>query len=380
MDMQMLVPPYHAKLKKAPIYAVADMKGNRFSKHPFITFLLIALSVVLITEALLRIIDPNILKFAYNFRQVYRYHDKWYTDFKPNSSTRIELKDSTGSYFFNFIVTINEFGFRTHDRRLDYHLVPENQQKIIHTIGDSFTMGWGVNYEASYPEILDFNLPEEYRVLNLGLNGFGIIAATEKSLEVAKQFMPDIVIFLATENDYSDDEKAMMYYQRSQVIHKAHAILNFFRQNFYIASVPFALYWWAYYKKSIVVNETDFPSKKRIYSLIPENFKIRNDFIESNPSIGRHSKSALIKYSEFLKEHNIHLIVLSHGSGTVSKDIYAFCQENDIDSYCISVPENFRLLKEGHFNYVGNYKLAQFIIDILVEKELINLKKVNKKK
>ena len=350
------------------------MRKNRFNRHPFITFLLIAFSVILIAEVFLRIVDPDILKFAYNFRQVYRYHDKWYTDFKPNSSTRIELKDSTGSYFFNFIITINEFGFRTYDRKLDSHLRPENQGKIIHAIGDSFTMGWGVNYEASYPAILDFNLPEEYRVLNLGLNGFGTIAATEKSLKIARQFVPDTVIYLATENDYSDDAKAMTHFQRPPIIHKFYGGLNFLRQNFYIISVPFSLYWWIYYKKSIVVNETDFPKNKRIHKFVSHNLEARNGIFKSDPSIGKYSKSALIQYNSFLKRNNINFIVLSHGLGKVSRDIHAFCQENDIDSYLISIPDNFRLSKEGHFNYVGNYNLAKFVLSVLIEKKFVNLK------
>ena len=359
--------------KTAPPNSAFSMKENRFNKHPLITFLVMALCLALITEVFLRVIDPHILKFAYDFRQTYRYHHKWYTDFNPNSSTRIVLKDSKGSYFFNFVITINELGFRTHDRKLDSHLVPKSKEKIIHAIGDSFTMGWGVNYGASYPAILDFNLPEEYRVLNLGLNGYGVIAATEKSLKIARRFMPDIVIYLATENDYSDDEKAMTHVKRSKMIHKSYDILNFLRQNSYMASVPFALYWWTHYRQTIDINEDDFPQEKCLHRFVPENFKIRDDIVASDPSMGRHSKPALMKYNAFLKKNNIPFIVVSHDSGKVSKDIHAFCQENGIDSYWISTPGNFRLSKEGHFNYVGNYKLVQFLLNILEERKLINV-------
>ncbi|MCP4578108.1 MAG: hypothetical protein GY846_17685 [Deltaproteobacteria bacterium] len=350
------------------------MTNNRFNRHPLLSFLLIAFFLVLIAEVFLRLIDPDILKFAYNFRQTYQYHEKWYTDFQPNASARIALKDSSGSYFFNFILTINEFGFRSHDRKLDSHLIPGNDEKIIHTIGDSFTMGWGVNYQESYPAILDFNLPEKFRVLNLGLNGFGTIAATEKSRMISRQFMPDIVVYLATENDYEDDEKAMAHSKKPWIIHKTYDVLNFLRHNTYLASVPFALYWWTYYRKSIEIGDADFPESKQIHNFVNENLSISKEKYSSDPSMGIYSKSVLLEYNGFLKKKKIPFIILCHGAGKVSKDIFAFCRENGIDSYLIKIPKNFRLNKEGHFNFVGNFRLAHLIRSLLFEKKLVVLK------
>lgn len=327
--------------------------------------------MILIAEVFLRLIDPDILKFAYNFRQTYQYHEKWYTDFQPNSSARIALKDSSGSYFLNFILTINEFGFRSHDRKLDSHLLPGKDEKMIHAIGDSFTMGWGLNYHESYPAILDFSLPKKFRVLNLGLNGFGTIAATEKSRMIFEQFTPEVVIYLATENDYADDEKAMAHSKKPLIIHKVYDFLNLLRHNTYIASVPFALYWWTYYRKSIEVNDKDFPETKLIHKFVNEDFSIINEEYSSDPSVGHHSKSALLEYSDFLKKRGIPFIVLCHGGGKVTRDIFGFCRENHIESYLLEIPKSFRLKNEGHFNLVGNYKLAHFIHGILLKKQVV---------
>ena len=322
-------------------------------------------------ELCLRMVNPAILDFAYHFRQVYQYHDRWYTDFDPGASSTIRLKDSTGSYFFNFIVTVNEFGFRTYDRKLDYSLKKKGEEKIIHAIGDSFTMGWGVNYEASYPALLEFNLPQNYRVLNLGLNGYGAIAATEKSEEIARHFMPDAVVYLATENDYNDDDLASVHSKKSKIIHALYDALNFFRQHTYIASAPFALYWWLRYKEMIKVKPSDFAEKKSFHKFIADNFKILNNKTKHNPLKGKNSKSALIKYASFLKERGIPLIVISHGQGPVSKDIHAFCKESGIDAYWVSVPASLKLKKEGHFSYLGNHKFAVFVENILKKKGFI---------
>lgn len=75
------------------------MKKNRFSKHPFASLLMTFFFLSFLIETILRIANPDILEFAYNFRQVYKYHDNWYTDFDPDTSSLIRLKDSSGSYF-----------------------------------------------------------------------------------------------------------------------------------------------------------------------------------------------------------------------------------------------------------------------------------------
>jgi hypothetical protein len=354
------------------------MIDNRFTRHPFITFLAIMAFLVLIAEFTLRLVGPDILEFAYNFRQVYRYHDRWYTDFEPGSATRIALKDSSGSYFFNFLITINEYGFKDHDRRLDSHLTPGKGEKIIHTIGDSFTMGWGVGNDSSYPAILNFNLPQEYRVLNLGLNGFGTIAATEKSMIIGRQFAPVIVVYLATENDYSDDERAVVHSRRPSLVHGYYKILNWLRQHTYVVSAPFALYWWTYYRGSIVTKAKDFVENKHLHRFVSTNFKLQNDPSSvSDPRMGEYSKSALLKYSEFLKKSGVHFLVVLHGTGKVVKDLFAFCREHQIDACLIEVPSVFKLARDGHFNLLGNYRLAEFVRNKLVKRNWIKLEKPN---
>ncbi len=348
-----------------------DFKNNRFSKHPVASSLMILFFLSVLIEVILRIANPDILEFAYNFRQVYKYHDNWRTDFEPNTSSLLRLKDSSGSYFFNFIITVNEFGFRTYDRKLDYNLVRGENEKIIHTIGDSFTMGWGVNYEASYPAILEFMAPSDYRVLNLGLNGYGTIGATEKSLEISKVFFPDIVIYLATENDYVDDDKASTYSGHPYLIHRVFDLLNFFRQHTYSASSPFALKWWLYFRHSISVTDNDFPKHKTSYISIENDFKLLSTDHKSDPNIGANSKNALLRYNNYLSQRKVPFIVLSHGVGKVSRDINAFCKEHGISSYLVEVPKDLKLIKEGHFNQIGNYKMALLIYKILKARNLI---------
>jgi hypothetical protein len=347
------------------------MKKNRFKKRPVISTLLVLFLTAVLIEILLRIINPVILEFTYNFRKAYVYHKSRYTDFTPSTSTLIRLKDLKGNYFLNFILTINELGFRTYDRGLENKLQKNTGEKIIHAVGDSYTMGWGVNYEASYPAILEFMLPSEYRVLNLGLNGYGTIGATEKSLEISEIYSPDFVVYLATENDYDDDIKASVHSKRSYIVHKGYDVLNWFRKHSYLVSTPFALKWRIYYSKSITVSDHNFPREKVSFRLNEDSIRLLDYNGSSNPEIGKESKQALLNYNNYLTRHNVPFVVISLGTGNVSKDIYAFCNEQGIKSYLIEIPEKFKLIKEGHFNYIGNYKFSNFIFNLIEQMDVI---------
>lgn len=77
---------------------------NRVERRPWVAWLIVAGVILAATEFGLRIAAPDVLEFAYDFRQVYRYHDSWYTD---------------------------------------------QQASFIYAVGDSFTVGSGPNSGAA---------------------------------------------------------------------------------------------------------------------------------------------------------------------------------------------------------------------------------------
>jgi len=142
---------------------------NRFEKHRVLAVIILFCGVLSAVETVLRIVNPASLDFAYRFRQINRYHPKWQVDAQPNSTSFIRLKGSGPVDVLSFLITINEHGFRTWDRVLDNNVAPSpTATKIVHALGDSFTMGWGVNYDASYPALLDLMLPENVRAIKFG--------------------------------------------------------------------------------------------------------------------------------------------------------------------------------------------------------------------
>jgi hypothetical protein len=345
------------------------MKNIIYSKFiKILTFLVIFFVII---ELILRIINPGIISFAYNFRQIYKYNNRWGADFLPNSQCHVQLKNKNGDNIYNFLMTINKDGFRTYDRQLDNVSPDTIGKKYIFAIGDSFTMGWGLNYEACYPAKLDFMLPQDYRVLNLGLNAYGTIGATEKADLISKKYTPCMVIYLAYSNDYKDDELAFKHIHRNRLYYFSRDILYFLSRHCYVVSSPSALYWYSYFRKSIETNDSDFTYKKTYYQ---ENTSVIDTVSvkkHSNPILGKYSKEALIAYSNKLKSQKIPFYVLLLEDEENMDDMHAFCKENSINSFQLIFPKEFKLIKDGHLNELGNFKLAQFIKSNIIDKTIL---------
>lgn len=333
----------------------ASANRSRFERRPWLGWLT-ALGVILfLTESLLRITSPDTLRFAYEFRQVYRYHDRWYTDFDPSTSAHIQLAAKTG-YLLNFLVTINEYGFRFYDQSIDHQGKLTTSTAFIHAIGDSFTMGWGVNFEASYPALLDTMLPPDTEVLNLGLNGFGAVGATEKSLQLMTRFPPSYVVYLATANDYDDDAKVLRYARYPWLLHRGMGVVNWLRQHTYVASVPFAIRWWLYYRRVQI-------DRQHIERWGEMEAVTRRDVDgPSDPQQGRATKAALERYAHVLAVARVPFLVVAHGHANTVKDIIRFCQERQIDTLLLEMPASLTLVGDGHFNVDGNRQLAKLVL------------------
>jgi lysophospholipase L1-like esterase len=113
--------------------------------------------------------------------------------FPPHS--RILYKTSE----FNFTTTINALGFR--DR--DFTVAKGSSYRII-AIGDSFTYGWGVDVDQSWPKVLERNLNDNglrVEIANLGRPGDGPINYADTAQRAIPLLKPDLVIVEALQGD-----------------------------------------------------------------------------------------------------------------------------------------------------------------------------------
>lgn len=100
---------------------------------------------------------------------------------------------------FSFTANINRLGFR--DR--EFTLTKEAGARIL-AVGDSFTYGWGVSVEQSWPKALEARLRErgyDVEVANLGQPGGSPLAYAQTAARAVPLLKPDLVIVCITQGD-----------------------------------------------------------------------------------------------------------------------------------------------------------------------------------
>lgn len=113
--------------------------------------------------------------------------------FPPSSSLTYRTPE------FSFTADINRLGFR--DR--EFSLAKEGKRRIA-TIGDSFTYGWGVSAEQSWPKVLEAGLREDgydVEVANLGQPGASPVVYARTAAKAVPLLKPDLVVVGVTQGD-----------------------------------------------------------------------------------------------------------------------------------------------------------------------------------
>jgi hypothetical protein len=345
---------------------------NRFERRPVATLLALAALAVALAEVALRLADPGPFRFVHQARQVHAYSERWYVDLVPERTAHLWLRDRSGGNVFNFLLTTNRHGFRSFDRPRDSSVDDLEQPAgragvtLVHALGDSYTMGWGVDYTSSYPALLDFLLPPEYRVLNLGADGYGTIAATEKSMQLAERFPPQHAIYLFSPNDFEDDARAVATAQRSRAVHALFRGLDGLRRHSYLANLPFVLRLERQFGAALSPDagargKTLAADRADPAALLLDSGPMPDPAAEANPSLAQ-----IERYARFLQARGARLSVLVLSRQPASLAFYAFCRKLGLDVQLIEMPEAMRLRGDGHFNLVGNYSLARLLREKLL--------------
>jgi lysophospholipase L1-like esterase len=113
--------------------------------------------------------------------------------FPPSSSLAYRTSE------FSFTANINRLGFC--DR--EFALKKEVETRIL-AVGDSFTFGWGVGVEQSWPKVLEANLRGsgyDVEVANLGQPGASPTAYAQTAARSIPLLQPDLVIVGVTQGD-----------------------------------------------------------------------------------------------------------------------------------------------------------------------------------
>lgn len=340
--------------------------GNRFERRPVVTLVALLTALLLASEAFLRLLNPSELYFVHQARQVHRYSRLWGIDLAPAGNAHVRIVDrKRGGDLLNFTLSTGNDGFRTADRDRDPRRAEKPSARFIHAVGDSYTMGWGVDYESSYPAILDTLLEVETRVLNLGVDGYGALGATGKSMALADRFPPAHAIYLFSPNDFEDDERALAVARRSSATHVALESLDRIRRHTYLANIPFALKWRLFSERAAeaqpsALGEEPVPIGPRdlLIDPPPETLPVVDS---GHPSLAR-----IASYRSFLESRGARLLVLALSNQPPSLACYRFCRDQGIPTHLIELPWSLRLPGDGHFNPQGNDVLARLVREAIV--------------
>jgi hypothetical protein len=332
-----------------------------FARHPWFTLAVLGILVVMLIEIGLHVAGPDICHFVRQARHVHRYSPHWKVDLVPNTVAHLLLRDAQSTPYLNFVITTDADGLRTYDRPRDHGWPPGMAgTKYIHAIGDSFTMGWGVDFTSSYPALLDALLPPEYRVLNEGVDGFGTLAATEKAMHLWARYPAAHVVYLFSPNDFDDDETALAVRRRWGITHAAFRMLDGARRHLDVANIPFALKWYRFFHGH--AGPQALPDKRLVLQeQAPSVLTVRTP-ASLPPALPPNATTRQIeRFQQFVMDKQARLTVLVLGDGADSRRFYHFCHALGIDTVQIEMQPEGVLAGEGHFNVAGNLALAHLV-------------------
>ena len=291
-------------------------------------------------------------------RRVHRYSRVARVDLRPSQSARLRIERSDGQALFDFQLTTGPEGFRIDEAMAD--AAPPGA-RFLHAIGDSYTMGWGVDAAASYPARLARRVGPELRVLNLGVDGFGAIGATAKSRSLAERYPPAQAVYLFCPNDLDDDVRATAVARRGGPVHAAHEALDGVRRASYLAGIPFALRYRLQFRAGPQASQGETEAVSPGSLLLPEPAALPPS-PGGSPTFG-----ALREYRDFLAARGARLLVLVLSNQPESLQALGFCREQGIEAHLFDVPPALRLPDEGHFNARGNEAVAGLVEQLLRE-------------
>lgn len=164
-----------------------------------IAFILITLITYGIGEIIVYILAPQILYNEYNpdyptYRQAEEYDS--YLGWTPKKNYSVKTYALQGRHPL-ITITHNSRGFRMN------HEVNTSKETIILT-GDSFTYGIWADDKKIMSTLLNNFLGEEYEVINLGVEGYGIDQSLLRYLLQGSIYNPHVTIHIFFPNDFSN--------------------------------------------------------------------------------------------------------------------------------------------------------------------------------
>lgn len=310
-------------------------------------------------------------KLLYFAREIYSVNERNISSFNENlghydSTLFYTLKPGKHTFDnleFSTTMKVNQAGFRDDEASME--------RPSIVCLGDSYAMGWGVEAEEAYPDLLEKKL--DRRTLNLGMASYG----TAREYVAFKKFVPqgcDLVILQYCGND--EDENAA-----------------FIKNNFQLQVSPEAQYrtaqlnnklWRSYFPLKYFYAALSFCAResRRWLARHPENELATHS--SSLVAMGKAPEwtEHLFKILALLKTSHAGKIIVFHVDSNETPPDYrrqleSWLSVNQMDGVYI-FPADTYLSKEDYFvlddhlNPGGHRKLAEALAKFINDKHIFN--------
>ncbi len=299
---------------------------------------------------------------------------------------------------------INNEGFRKNNNTSKQK--SNNTYRII-AVGDSFTFGHGLNESEAYPDLLERNIQNQYKiktieVLNAGVPGYG--PDQEYSLIINKliEYNPDLIIWNLTSYDYYDmtfavpsifsidnkgklitldARKNWLYIQDKLLIYTPKIIKNTYLFDFSVSQLSHLsllsgrpninaeqLTNWAYTKLIEQIDDVNKISQKRGFKLLITRLPTKAEFNNNSPKI---FNTIFTKLSNYLHDNNISYIDLSDDikKNNLTNSFTKYKSDKVLGLSKINTEELFYRY-DGHPNPYGSVVISSILSNYINDKIL----------
>lgn len=299
---------------------------------------------------------------------------KYKLDIKVEPSGTYFKKDSILGYTHlpgKFFVTLNgNYTFVTTHKENSYritHPIADDSTYLdkpkIWFVGCSFTHGWSINDEETFPWLVQEEFKNNYEVINLGVSGYGTIHSLlqiETNLQTVEKPKAIVLTYSSTH-----DQRNTFLLKRRKSVTK----WNFLGP----LSQPYATY---NKKEGLVLHKADnieyrglpFNNYSSFINFIEKVYLYFEDRFANDHEV---SKALILKINEICKKNGIMFILAGIDSYNLSEtqEMIDFCKSQDIHAVDISVdfklPGIMNLPHDGHPSAAANKIYAKKISDYL---------------
>jgi hypothetical protein len=237
------------------------------------------------------------------------------------------------------------------------------QKDEIWIFGCSFTHGWSLNDEETYPWLLQNEFPE-YEIVNFGVGGYGTLQSLIQFQEALEQKKPKLVIIAYAA--FHDQRNVFLRQWRKKI-----AILPTLR--------AFPTYPYARISKDgdlisgmaeIEYSEFPFMRHLALVNLIEETYNRRvEDRLYSSHKV---SKAIIRKFSHLAKENGVEIVVAGIGKDSLTRSMLEHSRGEGIMvtdmSVDLSIPGNRNAPHDNHPSAAANIQYARKLATFLRER------------